>query len=410
VSEQHVRRLVEQASVYMRGNGGGSVVVVDDDSRWTLPPPISDDEMHAARLTPRCIVENYLYADVAALVAPGSTGKTTMTLYEAMCIVLGLPLWGLRVLTPGPVVIVTAEDRREFLVARMREIGKAMGLSDSQMKVVRELVRIDDRTTSIRRLTLVVHDSVMASDFASDLVAGCKAAGVAPALVQFDPMVSFGVGEARVNDAEHALIEAARIISNGLDCCARYVHHSGKANAREKTTDQYSGRGGSALADGCRMVAVMHTVDDAELLKATGEHLKREQSAFALDRPKLSYAPPQRTSIYVRRDGYSFEMLDVREPQSGDARARTIGEQLARFLESELSAGRRHTRHTLEDLKPDSLSRQDVRVGLAWLEASSLLCEVDVIGPDGKRPAKGARTYLQPMFAGTGEATARRSA
>ena len=408
MTAEYMRNLVQDAPRYAP-NGGTDEHDAEAGPRWTLPMPISDDEMHAARLTPRCIVENYLFADVAALVAPGSTGKTTMTLYEAMCIVLGLPLWGLRVFTPGPVVIVTAEDRREFLVARMREIGKAMRLSDAQMKIVRELVRIDDRTTSIRRLTLVVHDSVMASDFASDLVAGCKAAGIGPVLVQFDPMVSFGVGEARVNDAEQGLVEAARIISNGLDCCTRYVHHTGKGNARDKTTDQYTGRGGSALPDGARMVAVMHTADDAELLRATGEHLKHEQSAFALDRPKLSYAPPQKTSIYVRREGYSFEMLNLRAPQTGDARARTIGEQLARFLESELNAGRRHTRHTLEDLKPDSLSRQDVRVGLAWLAASGLLIEVDVIGPDGKRPAKGARTYLQPMRADSGEATANRA-
>jgi regulatory protein RepA len=368
----------------------------DEAPPWLLPPAISEDEMRTARLTPRCIVENYIFADVGVLIAPGSTGKTTMVLYEAMCIALGMPLWGLTVFTPGLSIIVTAEDRREYLVARIREIGKAMDLSEERMKIVRRKVLIDDRTTSICRLTKIVEDSVMASRFAHDIVNGCQQADVQPVMVLFDPMVSFGVGEARVNDAEQGLIEAGRIISNGLECATRYVHHTGKANAREGTTDQYSGRGGSALADGCRMVAVMHAVEPADLRKATGEHLEGDQSAFALDRPKLSYAPRQRTSIYVRRTGYAFEQLMVREHQTGDARAATIGEQLARFLESELNAGRKHTRHTLEDLKPENLMRQELRAGLAWLESSGRLLEVEIFDSNGKRPAKGKRTYLQP--------------
>jgi RecA-family ATPase len=41
------------------------------------------------------------------------------------------------------------------------------------------------------------------------------------------------------------------------NCCVRYIHHSGKQNGRDKATDQYAGRGGSAFADGCRMVHVL---------------------------------------------------------------------------------------------------------------------------------------------------------
>lgn len=41
---------------------------------------------------PPFVVENYLPVDVALLVAPGGTGKTTITLLEAIHIVLGLPL------------------------------------------------------------------------------------------------------------------------------------------------------------------------------------------------------------------------------------------------------------------------------------------------------------------------------
>ena len=92
--------------------------------------------------------------------------------------------------------------------------------------------------------------------------------------------MSFGVGESRVNDAEQGLIEAFRIIRNQLDCCVEGIHHTGKANARDKSTDQYSGRGGSALADGARMVAVLYTLTPSEWLQATGTSLGADESGL----------------------------------------------------------------------------------------------------------------------------------
>ncbi len=128
-------------------------------------------------------------------------------------------------------------------------------------------------------------------------------------LVSFDPLVSFGIGEVRVNDGMQGLVEAGRIVSGELDCCTRYTHHTGQFAAREKLADMYAGRSGTAMPDGCRIVVVMITLDDADLYEATGESLTGQQSAFALHRPKLSYAPPEREPLYVRRDGFRYELL-----------------------------------------------------------------------------------------------------
>jgi hypothetical protein len=81
-----------------------------------------------------------------------------------------------------------------------------------------------------------------------------------PVLVTFDPIISFGIGESRVNDNEQGLIMAARRIRNGLNCAVRVIHHTGKANAREKTLDQYTSRGRLRIArrveDGFYLAAV----------------------------------------------------------------------------------------------------------------------------------------------------------
>lgn len=365
----------------------------DDRGRWALPDVIGAEELLKARLAPRCIVKDYLFADVAALVAQGGTGKTTMSLAEKVCIALGRPVWGLPVREPGPSLIVTAEDRREFLVARLRRVCEAMRLSPAELDTVRSSIRIHDCTADVRQLTAVVQDVVVVTDFSAELVGACKRSAFAPAIVEFDPMVSFGVGESRVNDAEQGLVHAARAISVGLDCAVRYVHHTGKAAGRERMQDQYAGRGGSALADGSRMVHVLTPVNDAELYKATGERLTNGQSAFALARPKISYAPPQPV-LYIRREGYAFDVLRAVEAPSTQERQRLLGEQLARYLAAELQRDRRHTRNTLESIRPENMSRADVRAGLAWLSAAGRLHEAPVVLDGGKRPATGARSYL----------------
>jgi RecA-family ATPase len=304
---------------------------------------------------------------------------------------------------PGPVLVVTAEDRREYLVARLREICIGMSLTATETQIVMQQVRIWDCTTDVRRLTAVVGDVVVVSELAREIVDGCRSEGFMPALVQFDPMVSFGVGESRVNDAEQGLINAARVITAGLDCAVRFVHHTGVSKALDKAEHQYAGRGGSALADGCRMVHVLTIADDAELYRATGEHLAPDDMAVKLSRPKLSYCPPVTQPLFIVRRGYRFDLVQTLQPQTPDERTATVGQQLARFLRAEEGAGRRYTRHTLEQLRPDNLSRNEVRAGLAWLAARGALHDAPALGPDGKTPARGSRTYL----AATGEPNAR---
>ncbi len=219
-------------------------------------PPISTEEFAVARLTPRCIVSKYLFADVAVLAGPGGAGKTTLILYEIVHVILGLPLFGLEVENPGPVLLVTAEDQRERLVARLRMVCEALHLTEEQVQRVREGVLIWDVTgTACRLAELDEHGNVILTGLADAITEIYREHP--PVLVAFDPAISFGAGERLVNDNEQALITAARRIVRELGCCVRLIHHTGKANARERTLDQYTARGGSALPDGARMVAVL---------------------------------------------------------------------------------------------------------------------------------------------------------
>lgn len=181
-----------------------------------------------------------------------------------------------------------------------------------------------------------------------------------PDWIIFDPLVSFGVGESRVNDAEQGLIEAFRVFRNHLDCCIEGIHHTGKANAREKTSDQYSGRGGSALADGSRMVVVMHPVEPQEWFQKTGTPLAESESGLVMHFAKLSYSK-RPASIYVRRNGYLFSQAQIAELSEADLRRRNM-DRVLEFVRSEYNKGKHLNKTELEKLTNDlDMTRQDLR-------------------------------------------------
>lgn len=357
-------------------------------SSWALPSAIDAAEWKHARPTPDTVVRNYLYADVATLIAPGATGKTTLLLYEAICIVLGLLLYGLEVLRRGPVLILTAEDSREMLVARLRSIATEMGLTAEQIGVVMDQIRISDVSGTGLKLTKVRSDAVVPANTVDQVIAGCR--DFKPVLIVIDPAVSFGIGESRVNDAEQGLVEAARKLRRALNCCVRYIHHTGKQNARDRTVDQYSGRGGSAFADGARMVAVLQSMTSDEWLQATGTELHDGDTGLRLARPKLSYAPPA-SDIFIRRTGYRFQ--HVMPSSNGAATLRdATANQVWQLLDSELKQGRYHSRNSLESLD-HGIKRADLRKAVDWLIASGRIETRD--RPDNNQG--GAYKYFHPV-------------
>ncbi len=211
----------------------------------TARPPMPADliateaELAAAHLTPRCIVRDHTYADVAQVVAPGSTGKTTVLIYESVCIAIGRPVWSLAVESPGWTFYVSAEDQRPRLLARLREILRAMDLTADERAAAVSGFRVWDVAGEQVKLIRAEGNNIVLTDLADAIVTAYR--DDPPAVVVFDPLVSFGASEQAVNDNEQGIITAARRIVKGLDCCVRVVHHTGKANARDGTLDQYSG-------------------------------------------------------------------------------------------------------------------------------------------------------------------------
>lgn len=356
------------------------------------PPTLS--ELEALALTPRPIVPGLLFADVRLRIAPGGIGKTTAALYEAMRLALALSIWGYRPVAPIRTCFITREDPRCILLARLRELMRAADLTSDEQAVVLERVRILDLSSVDFRLAAVVGDIVVPHRLAIDeLIKHICHDDFRPDWLVFDPAVSLGVGEMRVNDGEQGLVEAARLIRNALDCCVEFIHHSGKANAREQTLDQYTGRGGSAFADGARMVAVLQSVTAEQWIQATGAALAAGETGLVMALPKMSYAPPVER-VYIRRSGWRFDHATA-APTSPERIAAATDEQVLQFIITEAEMGRRYSQRDLAYVRDQmGLAKNVIEAACARLRAAGRLRDV------GDR---GKKTHLEPVLIAAGQ-------
>ncbi len=272
--------------------------------------PFTELEANVARLHPRMLVQDYLFADLRNLVAAGGVGKTTMLLHEAVYGALGRSIWNKIVASPFTTVIITKEDSREIIVARLNQIMIDMELSTSERGTVFERVWAIDLVGEPFKLA-EFSGQVLRPHFENldKLISRCNE--LKPDRIIFDPLMSFSIGESHVNDAEQAIVEASRYIMRKIpNCAVDVVHHTGKGNARAGTTDQYSGRNGSALPDGARMVAVLNKMSTDSFYEATGIKLNfsKREAGLLLSLPKLSYCAPQ-SDIYIHRRDFLFEAV-----------------------------------------------------------------------------------------------------
>jgi RecA-family ATPase len=381
------------AADYVDANREGS----DTPSYPPIPPRGSLiarlDQRTTDRLTPKRVVQDYLFADVALLIGPGGTGKTALALWEAVHIVLGRPLYGLEVVTRGRVTFITGEDGGDVLFARLCAVMDEMGLSAQERDTVWAGIEIWDVTGVLCRLAeLNRAGNVVLTGLADAIVEHFK--DRPPVVLNLDPVISFGAGERLINDNEQALVLAARRIVRGLGCCCvRLICHTGKQAARDGALDQYSGRGGSALADGSRMVAVLRGWDaDAEkdkLSRPPGLSVGSGEQVIVLARPKLSYAPPQ-PHIWITRRRYSFQYFLATKPDP-EAEVRARADQVERYLIEQLAAGARHSQKTLED--SGIMPRDRARAALSTLMATGRVIYAPL--PEEQRHG-GRQRYLHP--------------
>lgn len=295
------------------------------------------------------IIERVMPVTNGALFAPGGIGKTTLTIREAIHIVLGRDIWLRRVLRPGPVLFLTGEDSREDFALRLHRLADAMQLSPLERKQVAAGIFVEDVSHCVARLAeLDRSGNIVMTSRVDEISRLYSKEGLA--VVNIDPMVYFGAGERLVNDAEAVMTQVAKRLSGELNAHVRLVHHTGKAVAREGIADQYSGRGGSALSDGSRQVMqLLEGADKKWRLPAEAEKLMGlGYQALRVHFHKISYAPHLPEPVWLLRAGWKFFEFDSPAPDGAAALAADT-RRIQHFLREHLARGIYLSRTALEE-------------------------------------------------------------
>jgi RecA-family ATPase len=407
--ERPQRAPIDEADEYYAGRTAQRVARNGSaaDSRGEEPPPPSTlaplfDAAQAAigmqtfteyQGSPEFIVDGLLPCDIGARLGAGGAAKSTLDLWEAVHIVMGWRLYGRDVLRPGKVLIVSAEDNVRRIRYRLRMLCDQLpNLTPAAKEHIACSLLVEDLTGKGVRLVGLDRDgNLMQTGAANALIDAYS--GVDLSLVSFDPFVYFGPGERFVNDGEAAMAQVAHRICNGLSAAVRYTHHTGKSNAREGRTDQYSNRGGSALPDGMRFVHVLSRAEkrtEGTPATITDEDLVQRR-VLTLHAPKLTDAPPILSPIWIRRVGWHFEHITAKADDAQNLQ-REGHRRLFEFVAEQAKSGVRHSKRSLGDnYKTIGLSRDGLRSAVHASLELGYLVEMDL--PKAEQQG-GLKTYL----------------
>jgi replicative DNA helicase len=230
---------------------------------------------------------------VGAVIAAGGTGKSMLLAQLAYALAEGGSLGPLRAARPFKTLYVAAEDPASEAMRRFWQIGKqAAGGGEpcfppglhvlSTVGTGGPLLQYDEKRNQIETL------NAKRLRFTIETHQGLE-------VLILDPKSRlFGLDENK-NEDNTAFIALLESVCQEYSITTLFTHHVNKAGAG--TLEASAARGGSALVDGCRWVAAMASMSDAD-----GERFNvnpREHVAF--DVVKSNYTPKIPSRFYFRR-------------------------------------------------------------------------------------------------------------
>ena len=130
----------------------------------------------------------------------------------------------------------------------------------------------------------------------------------------------------------------------------RFEHHTSKHQARDRNTDQYSGRGGSAGADNARFVHVLQVHEPKNKLmvpkRCTPEDIAKG-NVLRLHIAKDSYGARSLAPVWILRTGFLFTHVKPDPAEDIDPMEEQL-RKLYAFIEAQGESGIRHTANSLD--------------------------------------------------------------
>lgn len=281
--------------------------------RWT-PKFITRSQLfNTSKLRKPQLFEDWSTEDIHITSADGGTGKTTLKLYEAVCLALGSPFLGFQCVTPGRTLFITGEDTAEKLSAMLGQILKQMGLMDGTPESDAKVDHVLNSIVIKKDADLCIISKDRSNGFLTvnkDAVSKLMEAieDLNPKMIVFDPIASFWGSESALNDMNKAVAKFMGELQEKSNACVEMINHIGKQSSSMKDLTQFAGRGGTGLPSHARVVRVLIGISPEEYREKTGFELEENKSAMLCNIGKFSDGSPLYNKPFIIvRCGYLFE-------------------------------------------------------------------------------------------------------
>ena len=200
-----------------------------------------------------------LRGEVSSSAAMGGTGKSTLSIIEALAMASGFALLGAEVPTPLRVVLVNLEDTRNTMDKRIAAAMRYYGLTPAdigdrlilkakgeiKIKVARQLRSgdVERNEATIRALV-----KLMVEQHAD--------------VLSIDSFIRTHQVNENDNSAMQAVVECFEDITTAAQCAVHLWHHTRKGGGERATIE--AARGAIAFIDACRSVRILETMSEKE--------------------------------------------------------------------------------------------------------------------------------------------------
>lgn len=251
--------------------------------------------------------KHYIRGYATGTVAPGGTGKTAMTIVEALSMITGRDLIGG---DPNPVGLTVwlwnLEDPEVEIRRRIAAAVQHHGINPATLDG--KLFVNSGRDTPLVIARKVKDTIKVLEPIVDALVAEIRAKRID--VLTVDPFVSSHSLPENDNAAMDAAVKAWARVAHLGNCAVELVHHSRKLGGEEASAE--SARGGSAFVDACRGVRVINRMSTDEAAKLG---ISEPRFFFSMMDDKPNMAPPPTS----KRDW--FQLVSVFLPNGDEVGA-----------------------------------------------------------------------------------------
>jgi hypothetical protein len=239
--------------------------------------------------------KHLLRGAVAGTAATGGTGKTILSVAEALAMASGKDLLGIGVPPdPSRVLLINLEDNRntvdKLVAAAMKQHdlkpedigGRLFTAAKGELQLA--LARQRRGAAAERNEGAIGHLVDFLREHEIDVLS-------------VDPLIRTHAVNENDNEAMSIVVGCYEEIAEQANCAVGLWHHTRKGNGAEATVE--SARGAQAFVDSCRSVRVLDTMsrEEARKLGVEGGYYFREFSG------KRNHAPPSAESTWYEKKG-----------------------------------------------------------------------------------------------------------